>query len=305
MFDGVFFEFPKIGFVFFFFVACEAMCPVRLPGIYFPHLRAFASVTVRPSKLLWFLKWMAIILLIAALMSPVKEEIYRPETAASHETFLVLDASESMRAKGFDSAAPQRSRFDAVRDIVADFVAARKGDAVGLVVFGSRAFVASPPTLSHDLITGILRQLSVGAAGPYTALYEAIARAAVLAERGKGERVAVVLSDGRVTSDGRFDAPTALALAKKARLRLYTVAVGSDERDTELLRRMAEASGGRFFKADDAAALRQAYETIDTLEKSPAVVRPVTIKHYYYIYPLFAGFLTLLLYVFLRNRSAL
>jgi len=76
MFDGIYFEFPKLLFVIFFFIACESLCKMKLPSIYFPHTAAFMKNTVSSSKLLFFLKWLTIVMMILALMSPVKDEPY-------------------------------------------------------------------------------------------------------------------------------------------------------------------------------------------------------------------------------------
>ncbi|HHH72793.1 MAG TPA: VWA domain-containing protein, partial [Sulfuricurvum sp.] len=101
MFDGVYFEFPKIASFVFIFLACDALCKLRERGLYFPHLGRFGSVALKPSRWLWFLKWAAIVFLIAALMSPVKEKVYAPQSAPGHAVALVVDASESMRNGGF------------------------------------------------------------------------------------------------------------------------------------------------------------------------------------------------------------
>ncbi len=307
MFDGVFFEFPKIGFVFFFFVACEAMCKLRERGIYFPHLGAFASVAVKPSYLLWFLKWASIIFLIVAMMSPVKETVVQPDDAQGYHIALVLDASESMDEGGFDPSERSRSRFDVVQSIVERFVAERPADEIGLIVFGTHAFAASPLTQDHAALQTILGRLYVGMAGKYTALYEALAlSASMLTAAGKKNRIAIVLTDGRNTPGGAIGPDVAEALLKKQKVRLYAVRIGEPgERAPMRLEAMAEATGGRHFVAHDAKELRGIYTSIDATERSTVRSLPVAFKYYYFIYPLFAGFMTLLLYVFLRNRRAL
>lgn len=75
-FGGLYFELPKLFFVIFFFIACETLCKMKLPLLYFPHTAAFMKQNIASSKLLFLLKWLAIVMMIFALMSPVKEEPY-------------------------------------------------------------------------------------------------------------------------------------------------------------------------------------------------------------------------------------
>lgn len=304
MFEDVYFEFPKIAFVLFIFLACEALCRLRQRAFYFPHLASFAAVTLKPSYWLWFLKWLSIVLLIGALMSPVKDAVYRPAGAPGYAVALVVDASTSMRDGGFDPADDRRSRFEAVQAILERFIAQRTGDTVGLVVFGTHAFVASPPTRDTALLSTIIDRLYVGIAGQYTALYEAVAKGvALLHGTPSREKIVVVLTDGRNTPGAPVPPGVAAALAAKEGARLYAVIIGdAPASQASELETMAAESGGRYFRAGDASVLAEVYDAIDRLEKSPQRPPAMTVKEYYYIYPLFAGFLTLLLYVYRRNR---
>ena len=304
MFEDVYFEFPKVASVLFIFLACEALCRLRQRGFYFPHLAAFAAVTLKPSYWLWLLKWTSIALLIAALMSPVRETVYRPVGTPGYAMALVVDASASMRDGGFDPDDRARSRFEAVQEIVSRFIAQRTGDTVGLVVFGTHAFVASPPTNDMRLLTSILDRLYVGIAGKYTALYEAVAKGVALLHGSLSrEKIVVLLTDGRNTPGAPVGPGVAAALAQKEGVRLYAVVIGDAPKAQESeLETLAEESGGRYFLAKDASALSKVYDEIDRLEKSPQRPPTMTVKTYYFVYPLFAGFLTLLLYVYWRNR---
>jgi len=304
MFEDLYFEFPKVSSFLFIFLACEALCRLRERGIYFPHLASFAAVTLKRSYWLWFLKWASIALLITALMSPVKETVYQPESTPGYAVSLVVDTSESMRSGGFDAADKTKSRFETVQEILDDFVSERGSDTIGLIVFGTHAFIASPPTGDHRLLSRIIGQLYVGIAGKYTALYEAIAKGvALLQGSGSREKIIVLLTDGRNTPGAPVSAEVAGALAEKEGIRLHAVVIGDAPAAQEsVLEAMAERSGGHYFVAKDASTLRDVYRQIDALEASPQKPPVLTVKEYYYIYPLFAGFLTLLLYVYWRNR---
>ena len=304
MFEGIYFEFPKMFFVFFFFLACDALCKMREQGFYYPHLDAFASVTVKPSYWLWLLKWASISLLIVALMSPVKDKVYQPQGMPGYAVALVVDTSTSMRNGGFDPHDNTKSRFEAAQEILEGFVRRRGSDVIGLVAFGTHAFIASPPTADTGLLARIIDQLYVGIAGKYTALYEAAAKGVVLLHDTKSrEKIVILLSDGRNTPGAPLSADTASALAKKEGARLYAIAIGdTPAAQEETLEKMAKNTGGHYFRATDASALLKVFAQIDRLERSPQRPPMVTIKEYFYIYPLFLGFLTLLLYVYWRNR---
>lgn len=306
MFDGVYFEFPKVASFVFIFLACDALCKLRERGFYFPHLGDFGSVALKPSWWLWFLKWGAIVLLIVALMSPVKERVYEPESAPGHAVTLVVDASTSMQNGDFDPTDRTRSRFDVVKRILSDFIAGRGSDSIGLVVFGTHAFIASPPSADTRTLHEIIDRLYVGIAGKYTALYEAVAQAvALLHDDSSKSKIVVVLSDGRNTPGAPVGPEVAGALAKKEGVKIYAVVIGDPSaHGVPELQTMAEQTGGAYFTATDADALKTVYAKIDALETSPQRTGMMTVKEYYYIYPLFLGFLFLLLYVYWRNRRA-
>jgi len=305
MFDGIYFEFPKIAFVIFFFIACHSLCKMKLPSIYFPHAGQFMKSSVSSSKLLFLLKWIAIIMMILALMSPVKDEPYELEPKHGHEIALIMDASQSMLARGFDKYNPVFTRFDVVKDIVADFVKKRKNDNLGLVVFGAYSFIASPLTYDEHILAGIVSQLQVGMAGKYTALYEALAQGVNLLKMSKAKsKVAILLTDGYSTKGvDKIPLDIAIDMAKKEHVKVYPVGIGnSDEYNRAVLIKIAKETGGVAFGASSADELKDIYNKIDKLEKSEIKNETFTYLKYYYFYPLFIGLLSLMLYVYLRNR---
>ena len=163
MFDGIYFEFPILASLIFVFIVCEKWCKMKIPSIYFPHTMSFLKNSVSASKTLLFLKWLGITMMIIALMSPVKDEPFEVEPKEGYEIALILDASESMKARGFDTSNAQLTRFDVVKSIVKDFIAQRKNDNIGLVVFGAFSFIASPLTYDENILSKIL-SLQIGRA---------------------------------------------------------------------------------------------------------------------------------------------
>jgi Ca-activated chloride channel family protein len=305
MFDGLYFEFPKIIFVIGFFIACESLCKMRLSSIYFPHVSQFVKKSMVHSKLLFILKWIAIVMMTLALMSPVKEEEIMLDPQQGYDIALVLDVSQSMSAQGFNPNNPRANRFDAVKEIVSDFIKERKNDNLGLVVFGQYSFVASPLTYDQDILARVVDQLYIGMAGKYTALYEALAQSVNLLKDSKAKsKIAILLTDGHNTPGGKIPLDIAIELAKKEGIKVYPIGIGArGEFNAQVLNTIAKETGGVAFAAQSAGQLKQIYKKIDELEKSEIERESYSYVKYYYMYPLFIAFLSLLLFVYLRNKK--
>jgi len=305
MFDGIYFEFSRFVFIIFFFIACETLCKMKIPSIYFPHAAQFMKSSVSSSKSLFFLKWLGIVMMILALMSPVKDESYDLEPKHGHELALILDASQSMQARGFDVNNPGLNRFDVVKLIVSDFVKKRPTDNIGLVVFGAYSFIASPLTYDENILNRIVSQLSIGMAGKYTALYESLAQGVNLLKMSESKsKVAILLTDGYSTQGvDKIPLEVAIDLAKKEGVKVYPIGIGMpNEYNQAVLLKIAKETGGVAFGASSADELKAVYEKIDALEKSEIKNETFTYIKYYYVYPLFIALLSLMLYVYLRNK---
>jgi Ca-activated chloride channel family protein len=305
MFDGIYFEFSKLFFVIFFFIACETLCKMKLPSLYFPHVAQFMKKGVSSSKLLFLLKWLAIVMMIFALMSPVKDEPYELKPKKGHEIALIVDSSQSMQARGFDRNNPNASRFDVVKEIVKDFIKKRKDDNMGLVVFGSYSFIASPLTYDENILSGIVSQLQIGMAGKYTALYEALAQGVNLLKMNKSKsKIAILLTDG-FSTPGKDKIPldVAIDMAKKEGVKVYPIGIGNaGEYNRAVLLKIAKETGGVAFGASNGDELESVYAKINELEKVDIKNETFTYLKYYYVYPLFLALLSLMLYVYLRNK---
>jgi len=304
MFDGLYFEYPSVALFILFFILCANVCKMRLPSIYFPHTAQFMEASVSTSKLLVFLKWLAIIMLIVSLMSPVKDEPFELEPKEGYEIALILDASQSMQAKGFDETNRNLTRFDVVKGIVSDFIASRKNDNIGIVVFGSYSFIASPLTYDANILRGIVSNLYIGMAGKFTALYESLAQGVNLLKMSKSKtKIAILLTDGYNTPDSRFPFDAAIELAKKEGVKVYPIGIGGpNEYNRKILLKIAKETGGVAFGAASANELGAVYAKINELEKSEIENETFNYLKYYYSIPLFISFFSLMLYVFFRNR---
>ncbi len=305
MFDGLYFEFPRLVFLLGFFIACESLCKMKLPSLYFPHASQFMKQGIASSKLLFFLKWLGIVMMVIALMSPVMDEPYELEPKKGHEIALIIDASQSMQARGFDMNNPRASRFDVVKDIVSDFVQKRKSDNMGLVVFGAYSFIASPLTYDENILARIVSQLQIGMAGKYTALYESLAQGVNLLKMSDSKsKIAILLTDGYSTEGvDKIPLKVALDMAKKEGVKVYPIGIGNaNEYNARVLLKIAKETGGVAFGASSGDELKDVYAKIDALEKVEIKNESFTYLQYYYFYPLFIALLALMLYVFLRNK---
>lgn len=221
---------------------------------------------------------------------------------------VVLDISGSMREPDFELNGRPVTRWEAVRAVADAFVKKREGDRVGVILFGERAYLYAPLTFDLKTVSTLLGEAEVGMAGTQTAIGDALGLALkTMIDVPAQSKVVVLLSDGAANA-GVMRPLEAGELAKKAGVKVYTVGAGSDsvavaglfgtmrlprdgEIDEETLKRIAEMTGGEYFRAKDTAQLARIYEKIDALEpvkNDDVFVRPV--KELFY-YPLAAAFL--------------
>ena len=305
MFDGLYFEFPYLALILVIFIICAKFCKMKVPSIYFPHTASFLKQSVSASKTLLVLKWLGIVMLILTIMSPVKDETYNLEPKDGYEIALILDASQSMKARGFDRNNPMLTRFDAVKEIVSDFIKQRKSDNIGLVVFGEYSFIASPLTYDENILNKIVSQLYIGMAGKYTALHTSLAQGVNLLKMSKSKsKVAILLTDGYSTPQiDKIPLDIALDMAKKEGIKVYPIGIGQrTEYNENVLLKIAKETGGVAFGASSAAQLQEVYKRINELEKSEIKSESFINTNYYFFYPLFIALISLMLYVYLRNK---
>lgn len=250
----------------------------------FADLRASWAVRLRP----WVVatRYVAVALLLGALARPVASHGKKALATDGLHIILALDTSGSMRALDLDAERSlewRRTRLEVVRDVVTSFVQARVNDAVGLVVFGSFAFTQAPLTLDHALVAKLVERLEIGVAGEQTAIGDALVTAVKRLKDDKAKsRVVVLLTDGR-SNTGSVEPEEAARLAKAYGVKVYTIGAARQGRapmvvqgqlfyedvdlDEETLTAIADTTGGKYYRAEDATALARIYADIDTLEK--------------------------------------
>jgi Ca-activated chloride channel homolog len=252
-----------------------------------------AAMTRAPfaSTLLLALAWLC---LVAAAARPQRLGPPEPQQRSGRATMLAVDLSGSMSLDDMRLAGRMVTRFAAVEAIAGDFIDRRAGDELGLILFGSQAYLVTPLTYDLDAVRAQLHGAVVGLPGRETAIGDALAVAVKrLADMPEQARVVVLLTDG-VNNAGSIAPREAARAAKAAGVRVYTIGIGANamrvpdffgsrvvnpsaDLDVGMLTDIANQTGGRFFRATDTDELAEAYRAIDALEPVPqqgAALRP-------------------------------
>jgi Ca-activated chloride channel homolog len=230
---------------------------------------------------------------VLALAAPVRIEPPVTRESAGRDVLLALDLSGSMETadmKGPDGA--MASRVDAARGVLKDFVARRKDDRLGLIVFGTFAFVLAPFTHDHAALLALLDEALPRMAGPQTMIGDAIGLAAQTFEKAKVEgRMLILLTDGNDTGS-RVPPRRAAEIAANLGVRIHTVSLGDPQAageaalDVPALQDIARATGGAYFAASGPAALAEVYRRIDAMEATPAQTMSWRPRRPLFVWPL-------------------
>ncbi len=254
---------------------------LRLPhgGFEFPA-QANVSAVPRWRRVFALLAWT--MLLLAAARPQWLGEV-QDVPRSGRDLLLAVDTSGSMSIEDMQLGGDAVSRFAATQAIVSDFIRRREGDRVGLILFGSRAYLLVPLTFDLKTVATQLAGSSIGLAGRETAIGDAVGLAVKrLRERPQDQRVLVLLTDG-VNTAGELDPSKAIELAAANHVRVYAIGIGADrmrvdslfgsrtvnpsaDLDEAMLTQMAKATGGQYFRARDSADLARVYRAIDQLE---------------------------------------
>ena len=284
-------------------------------GLRVPDLNSFETLKDRSGaeQLLNWRFWVAVLawcLLVLAAARPerIGDELEVP--VAGRNLMLAVDLSGSMDQKDFELAGRRVDRLTATKAVASDFITRREGDRIGLILFGERAYLQVPLTLDRDTVKILLLEAEIGLAGEKTAIGDAITLAVRRVHEQKedaGEQVLVLLTDGANTA-GEIQPLKAAELAQQVGLRIYTIGIGADsmsvssllggrrsvnpsaDLDEATLTKIAQLTGGRYFRATDTASLQNIYALVDELEpveEPESGFRPV--KSYYF-WPLGVAF---------------
>jgi len=297
-------------------------------GLKVPSFAGFAVLADRSEAelLLNWRLWLAVIAWLLLVLASARPERIGDELdvpVSGRNLMLAVDLSGSMDAKDFELAGRRVDRLTATKAVASDFIGRREGDRIGLILFGERAYLQVPLTLDRETVRTLLLEAFIGLAGEKTAIGDAITLAVkrIYDQEEAGEdQVLVLLTDGANTA-GEVDPIKAAELAAQIGLRIYTIGIGAEQMvvssitggmrrvnpsadlDEETLTKIAQLTGGRYFRAVDTAGLQEIYRLLDDMEpvaEPEAGFRPV--KSLYY-WPL-GGALCLVLLLAIFNLLA-
>jgi Ca-activated chloride channel family protein len=241
------------------------------------------------------LRWLALALLIVALAQPRLTKSETKVTASGVDIVVALDMSGSMISEDFEYHGKRVNRFNMARAVLEKFIEQRPNDRIGLVVFATDPYIATPLTLDHDFLIQNLDRLEIGAIDENrTAIGSALATAVNrLRELKSKSKLVILMTDGQNNS-GKI-APTAAAEAAQALgVKVYTIGVGMrgmapmpvffghqrvGERmepvdiDEDTLKKIADLTGGKYYRADNTARFQAIYAEIDKLEKTEKEIK--------------------------------
>jgi len=288
----------------------------RSSSLVFPYFDAVTKVsnqTPKNASLIkkrsWFssgLMFVIWLLLLVSMASP--ELVGKPERKikTTRNFLIVADLSFSMANKDWRIDNQPVSRWEAVKSIMKDFIVRRESDRMGLVFFGSNAYIQAPFTTDLNTVKTMLDEADVGMAGQMTNIGKAIIKGMDLFERDSIQnKVILLLTDG-VDSGMDILPLDAANLAKKEDAIIYSVGIGdpgssSSDLDERTLTEIAELTGGKYFRAKDVEALEDIYKELDKLEPIEYEEESYTPKTLLYFYPLGIALVLGLLMVLVNN----
>ena len=250
----------------------------------------------RLSKILIFFRGIALALFLIALARPQSVLEGTKTVSEGVDIVLALDTSTSMLAEDFRMGNVRVNRFDVVKDVVKGFIQKRKDDRIGMVAFAARAYTVCPLTTDYTWLNENLDRVKVGMIEDATAIGSAIASSVNRLRTSKTKsKVIILLTDG-VNNAGTISPIVAAEAAKAFKIKVYAIGVGTKglvpypfrdqfgrtvyqnipiEIDEDVLKKIADITGAKFYLASNTETLRNIYDDINRLEKS-------NIEHYGY-----------------------
>lgn len=222
-----------------------------------------------------------VMVLLLALAGARPQKISSEETPEdAHDLMLVIDLSGSMREEDYRAGFSLLNRLEAVKLVLQEFITARNTDRIGVAAFGTTAFLQSPLTRDHKLVSELLELLEIGMAGEGTAIGDGLGVALKGFRDIQGESKAIILLTDGSNNSGKVSPIQAASVAAKLGIKIHTIGMGAPvdnrrgsifgqtgEYDEATLKEIASKTGGVFFNATDLKDLQKVYAEIDALEK--------------------------------------
>ena len=292
----MFFEYPKLLWLLAIPVLLVAHYVYRELCGRVPHMRVSAAAPWKSAgrSPLSLLRHLPFVLRIAAL-SLIVVCIARPRSSTQMERVdsegidivLAMDVSTSMLARDFTP-----DRISAAKDIAIEFISSRPSDRIGIVVFAGESYTQCPLTTDRATLINLMKEVTTDLIEDGTAIGNGLATAvARMMDSDAKSRVVILLTDG-VNNRGEIAPETAAEIAKTYGIRVYTIGVGANgtapypvmtpwgvemrdvqvEIDENLLQGIADATGGRYFRATDNTKLSEIYSEINKMEKARTTI---------------------------------
>ncbi|MDD5634689.1 MAG: VWA domain-containing protein [Candidatus Omnitrophica bacterium] len=283
---------------------------------------------LRPSFKIWlsrnliYLRAFSLVLLIFALARPQSVTEETKINIEGIDIVLVLDTSTSMRALDFTIRGRMVDRLEAVRGVVFDFIKKRPNDRIGMVAFSAFAYTICPLTLDHAWLEKNMDRVKTGMIQDGTAIGSAITAALNrLKDKPSKGKIIILLTDG-CNNAGSIAPLSAAEAAKALGVKIYTVGAGTKgeapypvpdmfgniviqkvkvEIDEDLLKKIADTTGGIYYRATDTESLQEIYDEIDRIEKTPIEETGYNIYDELFWYFLMPGLILLILEVVIAN----
>lgn len=255
------------------------------------------------------LLWLA---LLTALARPYQLGDVVEMPVSGRDLMLAVDLSGSMEIEDMQWDNRPVNRLQVVKQVIGNFIERRLGDRLGLILFGSEAYLQAPLTFDRTTVRQLLLESQIGLAGQKTAIGDAIGLAVKrLQQQPQESRVIVLITDG-ASNSGELEPLRAAALAAQNQIRIYTIGLGAEamevpsffgsrtvnpsrDMDEQALRDIAQTTGGAYFRARSSQELQQIYALLDELEpteQDPQIFRP---QQNLFHWPLLLAFLLSLL----------
>jgi Ca-activated chloride channel family protein len=253
-------------------------------------VRGMQNITrSRSGGFLMSLRWLILAIFIVALAQPRLAKSTTEVKASGIDIVCALDLSGSMNTGDYIVNGQQVSRIDIAKPVIQKFIEGRPNDRIGLVVFAAQAFIATPLTLDHEYLLDNIDRLGIGTINSdATAIGDGITTALNrLRDLKSKSKIIVLMTDGGNNS-GKIDPMTAAHAAQALGVKIYTIGLGNREivqqmglppgylPDEDTLQQIADLTGGKYYRADNAEKFVKIYAEIDKLEKTEAVINKYT-----------------------------
>ncbi len=251
------------------------------------------STRSRAGQILAALRWLTLAALVVALAQPRLTHSETSIRASGVDIVVAMDLSGSMESEDFELRGQRVNRLIMAKEVLKKFIAKRPSDRIGLVAFSGKAYIACPLTLDHDFLEQNIDRLKLHMIEDGTAIGSGLSAAVNrLRDLQAKSKIVILMTDGQ-NNQGKIPPLTAAEAAEALGVKVYTIGIGTRgeapmpvyffgqkryqmvpvDIDEDTLTKIAEKTGGKYYRADNAERFEQIYAEIDKLEKTEAEVK--------------------------------